>query len=176
MNRILFFFISGITSLATVTASVSKFLILGGSSNTAHALIKQLSVQQKPCTIFARNTDKVKTLFSQYDTIEYVEGSASEDAELLIATAKGKEYIYLGQDFPYTIWEKCLGRLVDTVIAAATKTGATIIYPGRIYKYGLVEEIFEDTEPQPNSHQGEVLEKIENQLINAAIEKKCPSV
>ncbi len=174
MNRIVFSLFLAMLSLVALAATGSEYLILGGSSNTAYALIKHLSVQKKPCTVFVRDPRKVKALFQQYDTIEYVQGNATEDAELLRRNAEGKKFIYIGQDFPFTIWEKYLNQLVDNVINASFETGATIIYPGRIYKYGLTNEITEESEPNPNSKQGEVLEAVEQKLLNAAIEKQCP--
>ncbi|MBT5193825.1 MAG: NAD(P)H-binding protein [Rhodospirillaceae bacterium] len=58
------------------------------------------------------------------------------DSENLAAACDGCDVIVNALNPPYPRWAEDLPRLTTSVIAAARKTGATVMIPGNVYNYG----------------------------------------
>ena len=155
----------------TRTFTSDAWCVVGPNRGVGYALTDELGKRNITCRVLSRNTEKTKKLFKSRQTVAVVKGEATS-TEDLVKVAKGCKYIFLGQSFPYgDNWEKNVHAMVDGAIAASKVTGATIIYPGRTYKYGSLSPLKEESVAQPNSHQGRVLKAVEEKLMNAANEK-----
>lgn len=149
----------------------SEWLILG-SQSTSYALTRSL-LKNGPATVLVRNREKVEKLFENKKNLTIIEGDATQSLATLEKAAAGKKYLYIGQTFPYKVWEKSLTSLIKNCIEVGKKTGIMLVYPGRVYKYGEIRSITETTQPKPNSHQGRVLKQIEDDLERAALKENC---
>jgi nucleoside-diphosphate-sugar epimerase len=158
------------------TATNSEhWLVIGGTRGVAHALVSELAHQNISCTVFVRDAAKARRYFGDKETVSIVEGEVATDAEGLIEVAHDTSHIFMGQSFPYSIWEKSLRSSIDNCLAAAQDSGAQFIYPGRIYPKGLQTPITEATpnEPLGDCKQGAVLKEIEAAIEQATLDGKC---
>ena len=85
---------------------------------------------------------------------------ASED---MTAAAMGADVIVNGLNPPnYHDWAKNIPAITTQVIAAAKASGASVVIPGNIYNFGLVNgEINEHTPQRPNSRKGKIRVEME---------------
>lgn len=162
-------------------ARPAHYTIVGGSRGAGWAFAEHLLQDNKNTVkLFVR---KAKTVASKYKksirTPQIISGEATKlsDVKKLVNAVRGSDYLVIAQSFPYKIWEKSLRALVANCIEACRQTGATLVYFGRIYKYGLLDKvngttdpviINENSIPQPTSVQGGVLNDIERAIENAA--------
>lgn len=168
----------------TATKAVARpaqYTIVGGSRGAGWALAQHLLQDDKNTVkLFVR---KPKSVASKYKhntrPPQILSGEATKLSEVkkLVNATRGSDYLVIAQSFPYKIWEDSLRALVANCIEACRQTGATLIYFGRVYKFGLLDKvngttdpiiITESSLPQPNSVQGGVLHDIERAIENAA--------
>jgi nucleoside-diphosphate-sugar epimerase len=100
---------------------------------------------------------------------EIVEVDA-RDAESVIAAASGADVVLHALNVPYTEWARLALPFADTAIAAAQKSGATLVFPGNVYGYGagMPPLIDEATPARPTSRKGAMRLAIEARMRNAA--------
>lgn len=171
---------SFLTLIAVVASSVSlcantaseKWLIIGGTRGAGYALAQELESRMKDdknlsCSLFVNDEKKAKKLFGESSALNWTEGKVATDIKSLEKAAQGATYIVIAATFPYKIWEKSIGGMIDNCLTVARKENSTLIYLGRIFKYGKQKNITEESEATPNSTQGRVLKKIEEQLEQA---------
>lgn len=156
-------------------SSTENWLIVGGTRGVSHALVTELTNQDIPCTLFVFDAAKARRYFGDKDTVTIVEGKVAQDQEGLVAAADGASHIFMGQSFPYNIWEQSIRRSITNCLAAAKASGARFIYPGRVYPKGLQTPITEETpsEPVSDCKQGAVLKEIESMIEIAALQGDC---
>lgn len=148
-------------------------LVLGATGSIGYAVTANLLARQLPVTILVRNRAKAEALFQNRPTLTIVEGDA-QDAALLNRTARGKDFIFHGINYPYHKWFGNMDAVTSKVIDAAHQTRATIILPGNVYNFGLaMEPIREDSQPNPCTRKGQLRVAIEARLEQAARAGKC---
>jgi len=151
-----------------------EWLILGGTRGVGFALATELKSRKIPFSLFVRNARKAHKLFEDHPLITIIKGEVTKDKTAIEQAAQHVKYIVLAQSLPYNNeWEKNTRQTLHNALFAAQKSGAMLIYPGRVYKYGLTTPITEETESNPNSHQGHVLNQIETDLMEAAYHGVC---
>ncbi|KAI8375163.1 hypothetical protein BD560DRAFT_392893 [Blakeslea trispora] len=73
---------------------MNRVFILGGTGHIGTKLVKNLTANQVPVTLYVRNPDKVKVTFSNLDLIETVQGDY-EDLTQLKESLKGHTRLFL---------------------------------------------------------------------------------
>lgn len=104
--------------------------------------------------------------------IDWVEGDAM-DADAVRAAARGAAVILHAVNPPgYQNWEKLVLPMIDSSIAAARASGATIVLPGTIYNYDpAISMVIDENTPQTaRSRKGQVRIAMEKHLREAAPE------
>jgi len=157
---------------STVEPSTKKlWCIVGGSRGAGNALARNLCDDTSvDCTLFVRDAKKTEDLFKDAPhkpTI--VEGDVTTDLDILMEATAHATYIVIAQIFPYAVWEESFQQMVINCIAAAQESNATLIYYGRIQRYGMVNPITESSIATPNSEQGAVLDRMEKLLEEAGV-------
>jgi hypothetical protein len=161
------------TQLSPSKASESKknWCIVGGSRSIGYALAHNLCNDDTVnCTLFVRDEKKTAKLFKDVKhTPTIVEGDIATDLELLMETTANADYIVIAQTFPYKVWEECFTQMMINCIAAAQACEATIIYFGRIQRYGMINPITETSIAEPNCEQGRIMDEMESLLENSFV-------
>ena len=155
------------------TSKAEHWCVVGGSRGVAHALVTELDKQNIPCTVLVRDTKKVTRYFGTSKNVHIVKGAiTSSSAADLIAASEDATHIFMGQTFPFKIWEKSIRQGVANCLQAAKANDALFVYPGRIYKYGMQTPISETTKaiPADGCTQGAVLREVENSIEQATLD------
>lgn len=155
--------------------SHKRWLIVGGYENIGFGFARYLLDQNIPVTLLVPPTERDKThkLFKNKNNVTITTGYVSAEKCSLRRAAQNCDYILLDMEFPYETWEHEKRKLTRHAITVAQETGALLIYPGRIYSYGLQSPIRENSRQMPNSHQGKVMLDIEQMLKQASEKKNC---
>lgn len=90
----------------------------------------------------------------------------------MITASQGVDVIVNGLNPPmYHDWDTQIPAITDQVITAAKASGATVILPGNIYNFGLVNgEIDENTPHNPNSRKGAIRVAMEDRYRTSGVQ------
>ena len=149
-----------------------KHLVLGATGSIGFAYIAELLKNDIPVAALVRNKEKAEKLFGKNPLLEIIIADAT-DRNALKEIAKNKEYIFHGVNYPYNLWEKYMEKVTENVIEAAGVNESTIIFPGNIYEYGNINEIKEETIPNPTTRKGKIRLKLHDLLLAAAESNIC---
>ncbi len=152
--------------------NINHFLIFGGTGSIGYAFAQEALKHNEQVTLLVRNKQKAQKLFKQAPNLELVEGDAT-DAALLKELGAEATHIFHGINYPYHQWEGNMERVTANVIEAAAQNKATILFPGNIYNYGLVQTITETTPELPCTRKGAIRVKLEQMLRKAAEQTRC---
>jgi nucleoside-diphosphate-sugar epimerase len=99
---------------------------------------------------------------------EVVEVDA-RDIDGVIEAARGADVILHALNVPYTQWWAAALPLAESAIAAARASGATLVFPGNLFIYGIgIPAIVDEATPvRPTSRKGEIRAAIEARLRDA---------
>lgn len=174
MNKKLFIFLTLVPFFSSPTPvtepTVSKWVIVGGTRGAGYALAKELcKTNANGCTLIVRDDQKATALFAnEVNKPTIIAADVTTDINAITEAATGASYLVIAALFPYTVWADSFQAMIINCIAAAQATNATIIYYGRIQRYGLVNPITETSIPAPNSDQGIILDAMEKLLEECA--------
>jgi len=89
----------------------------------------------------------------------------------MTSAAMGADVIINGLNPPmYHDWKRTIPAITSQVIAAAKASGATVIIPGNIYNFGMIDGQIDLTTPQyANSRKGRIRIEMENAYRDAGI-------
>ena len=144
-------------------------LVLGATGGFGGALARELIRRGRPIRVFARQPDKAAARLGDAALCEFVQGDVA-DREGLIRAAQGCGAIVDGINYPFHKW---LPRMVEAnanLIAAARRSGATILFPGNVYGLGRQSgrSLPETAENRPSSRKGAIRVQLEQALKRAA--------
>jgi nucleoside-diphosphate-sugar epimerase len=172
MNKKLFIFFAFVPFFVTTTPeqTVPKWVIVGGTRGAGYALANELcKTNDCSCTLIVRDDKKAQTLFANAtNKPTIIAADVATDLATLTQTATGASYIVIAALLPYAVWADSFQAMIINCIAAAQETNATLIYYGRIQRYGLVNPITETSISAPNSDQGIILDAMEKLLEECA--------
>jgi nucleoside-diphosphate-sugar epimerase len=150
-----------------------KYLVLGATGGMGYAFTCELLNHGIETDILVRDRNKAAKLFHQNPLLNIHVGDVLNKDSLMNA-ASGMDVIFHGINFPYQHWYKYMKPVTSNVVEAARQTNATILFPGNIYAYGLVNEpIREETVPHPHTKKGKLRLELENMLEEATADKQC---
>jgi nucleoside-diphosphate-sugar epimerase len=104
------------------------------------------------------------------DGLEWVRGDALDIAEVARA-AEGVSVIVHGVNPPgYRNWKGLALPMLESTIAAATKSGALIVFPGTVYNFGpeTFPLVGEDAPQRPRTRKGRIRVAMERRLFEAS--------
>ena len=91
----------------------------------------------------------------------------------VLAAAQGVQVIFHGANPPgYANWARLVPPMLESVIAAARATGASIAFPGNVYNYGpdAWPELSETSPQHPKTRKGAIRVQLEARLAAVAAE------
>jgi nucleoside-diphosphate-sugar epimerase len=94
----------------------------------------------------------------------------ARDAQSVVAAASGADAVLHALNVPYADWGRLALPLVDTAIAAARESRATLVFPGNLYNYGvgMPVRIDETVMMRPTSRKGALRVAVETRIREAA--------
>jgi nucleoside-diphosphate-sugar epimerase len=151
----------------------SQHLVLGATGSMGYAYVAELLANNIRVTALVRNIRKAEQLFNRNELLELVEGDVN-DFSLLQKTARHKNVIFYGINYPYQEWATRMMPTTDLVIKVALENNATILFPGNIYAYGnFPEPIKEDSIPLLTTAKGKLRWRVIHQLELATQQGDC---
>src|SRR5690625_1279581 len=137
--------------------SMKKAVVLGATGGMGYALTKELGAQNYEVTAFARNKQKLHTLFGHMSSIIICPGDVLVLEELERAV-KGSDIIFHAINLPYAMWGKYLKRVTNNIISVARKHNIKLAIVDNIYSYGkkTAGKVKETTVKNPHTKKGKI--------------------
>lgn len=150
---------------------MEKALVLGASGGMGYAIVKELSQFGVKVVAFARNRNKLETMYEKDPNVKIYSGDVF-DKESLLHAAKGVEVIFHAINIPYHRWEKEQPTLVQNIVDTAEQVNAKLAMVDNIYAFGRSEgKLVEETTPKiPHTKKG----KIRLELQKSAFKSNVP--
>ncbi|WP_026452180.1 NAD(P)H-binding protein [Aequorivita capsosiphonis] len=128
----------------------TKHLVLGATGGIGFSYTAELLSHNIKTTILVRDKEKAIKLFKNNPLLEVIVGDVNNLTQLKEISAN-KEFIFLGINVPYQLWETQMEPIISNVIIAAKQHKATILFPENNYVFGNIDNpITESTVPQPS--------------------------
>jgi nucleoside-diphosphate-sugar epimerase len=143
-------------------------IILGAGGPVSNAVTKELLEKGHAVRLVSRRPVK------EFPSAEWVKTDLKNKEEILRAV-KGATVIYMtaGLKYDKKIWAEEWPLIMQNLIAAASVSGARVIFFDNVYMYGPVNgTMTEDTAYKPSSKKGEIRAIIAEQLMNEAAKGK----
>ena len=142
-----------------------RIIILGGAGQLGRAAAQAFKAAEWQVASLVRGSSAAGAA----PGTEIIELDA-RDSVSVIAAAVGADVVLHALNVAYEEWSQLAIPFADTAIAAARENGATLVFPGNVYNYGLAmpARLDEATPMHPTSHKGAVRVAIETRLREAA--------
>ena len=151
----------------------TKHLVLGATGGIGYSYTVELLSNNIKTTILVRNKEKAIKLFNNNPLLEIIVGDVNNLNQLKEISAN-KEFIFLGINVPYQLWEEQMENIISNVILSAKQNTATILFPENNYAFGNIDEsITESTVPLPSTKKGKLRLRLVNMLKKAAESNDC---
>lgn len=144
--------------------TLKRALVIGGNGG----------IGREACLALKRHGWQVRALVrrlpAEHDGIEWLQGDAMQDADVL-AAARGVAVIVHAVNPPgYKNWDALVLPMLDNTIAAAKAAGARIVLPGTVYNFGpdAFPLLREDSPQHPPTEKGQIRAAMEQRLADAA--------
>ena len=141
-------------------------LVLGATGGIGGTVARRLAAGGWRIRALHRNADKMQATEPAY---EWIAGDAMSAADVTKA-ADGVQVIVHAVNPPgYRNWGELVLPMVDSTIAAAQASGATILLPGTVYNFGpdVFPVLREDSPQNPVTSKGRIRAEMERRLENA---------
>lgn len=142
-------------------------LVLGATGGIGGTVARRLAADGWRIRALHRKVHEMRTREPEF---EWVGGDAMSAADVILA-AEGAELIVHAVNPPgYRNWGELVLPMLDSTIAAAKATGATILLPGTVYNFGPdAFPVLRDGSPQnPVTSKGRIRAEMERRLRDAA--------
>lgn len=155
----------------------SLVLVLGATGSFGSAFARELLQRGCPVRVLARYPEKIPVRLGRVDGFEIVHGDV-QDAETLARAADGCAAIVHAVNYPYPQWIPHLETATANVLAAAKRSGATILFPGNVYGLGrqIGRSLPETAGNFPCSKKGALRVRLERALEAAAITDRVRAI
>ncbi len=141
---------------------MARYLILGAGPVAAALASRLLDAGHHVATATRSGTRLAGTEPLQLD---------ATDTEALAHAARGAEAVYVCTNPPYHQWATQWPPLIDSVSAAAARTGARIVLMGNLYAYGVPDGPMQEDSPlQPADTKGKVRQQAWERLLQVQAE------
>ena len=151
----------------------TKHLVLGATGGIGFSYTVELLSNNIKTTILVRDKEKAIKLFNNNPLLEVIVGDVNNLTQLKEISAN-KEFIFLGINVPYQLWEEQMENIISNVIIAAKQNKATILFPENNYAFGNIDKpITESTVPLPGTKKGKLRLRLVNSLKRATERNDC---
>jgi nucleoside-diphosphate-sugar epimerase len=151
----------------------TKHLVLGATGGIGFSYTVELLSNNIRTTILVRNKEKAIKLFNNNPLLEVIVGDINNLA-LLKEISANKEFIFLGINLPYQLWEEQMENIISNVIISAKQNKATILFPENNYAFGNIDKpITESTVPLPSTKKGKLRLTVVNSFKRATERNDC---
>lgn len=146
---------------------MKKAIVLGASGGMGYALVHELVNRGIETRAFARNQNKLNSLFKDV-SVDIVTGNAY-DADDLKRVCSDVDVIFHTISVPYPEWQMGHPTLMKNVLAAARNGGAKVIVIDNIYAYGRSngQKVSEDANKNPHTKKGKIRLSIDQMAKDA---------
>ncbi|MEL6966038.1 MAG: NAD(P)H-binding protein [Pseudomonadota bacterium] len=140
-------------------------IVLGAAGKFGRAAVDAFSAAGWNVTALLRN-DKAHSFGPKVRIVR----ADVLDTAALSAACEGHDVIIHAVHPPYERWSVLMPKMTQSVIAAASKSGATVLIPGNVYNYGtaMPSVLTEDTPHRPDTKKGALREDMERAFEQAA--------
>jgi nucleoside-diphosphate-sugar epimerase len=142
-------------------------LVLGATGGIGGAVAKRLAEAGWAIRALNRNVEKARQAEPSYD---WRQGDAMSSVDV-VAAAEGAQLIVHAVNPPgYRNWGELVLPMLDSTIAAARATGATVLLPGTIYNFGpdAFPVLRETSAQNPLTSKGRIRAEMERRLKAAS--------
>ncbi len=149
---------------------VKKALVLGASGGMGYAIVHELVGRGVETVAFARNEERLNSLFGNIPGVSIVPGDVA-NLEDLQEAADGVDVIFHAMNIPYEQWESSLATLVKNILAVAELVGAKLAVVDNIYAFGRSggKKITEDHLKNPHTKKGKIRLQTENIIKSSTV-------
>ncbi len=144
------------------SAETNLQVVLGANGGAGRAIVRALAAQGKRVRAVSRS-DRVD--FPQ--EVERLSGDVT-DKPFAQAACAGAAIVYHCVNVPYAKWPTQLPAIMDSVISAASRAQAKLIFVDNLYAYGKVSGALTESTPyRPIGRKGEVRVRLADQVLAA---------
>jgi len=135
-----------------------KVVVLGATGRFGRAAISAFGNAGWTVRAFSRSVPDPRPAGVQ----EWMTGEA-HDRDTVVRAAESCDVIVNALNPPYPSWRRDLPVFTRNVIAAAWRSGATVMLPGNVYNYGagMPSVVSEETPHRPTTRKGRLREEME---------------
>jgi nucleoside-diphosphate-sugar epimerase len=147
-------------------------LVIGAAGGVGGATAAALLAHGWAVRGMSRDPDGARRRKTELAGVEWVRGDSLEPADVLRAAA-GASLIVHGANPPgYRNWAGLQLPMLESTIAAAKASGATIVFPGTVYNFGpdAFPSLGERSPQNPGTRKGAIRVQMERRLERAAQE------
>ncbi|WP_346914787.1 NAD-dependent epimerase/dehydratase family protein [uncultured Roseibium sp.] len=143
-----------------------KIVVLGATGRFGRAAMTAFRTAGWTVRGFSRSMPEPRSA----DAHEWMTGDA-HDRGSVIRAAEGCDVIVNALNPPYPLWRRDLPVFTRNVIAAAWRSGATVMLPGNVYNYGagMPSVLSEETPHRPTTRKGHLREEMERSYAGCGI-------
>jgi nucleoside-diphosphate-sugar epimerase len=145
-------------------------LVIGAAGGIGGATAAALLQHGWSVRAMSRDPDGARRRQPELAGVEWVRGDALEPSDVLSA-ATGASVIMHGANPPgYRNWSGLQLPMLESTIAAARASGASIVFPGTVYNYGpdAFPQLGERSPQNPGTRKGAIRVQMEQRLERAA--------
>lgn len=144
---------------------MGSVIVLGAKGRFGRAAVQAFQHAGWEVSAFGRGLDQ-----KAFGQARCIEGNAQDAAALACACA-GMDVIVHTLNPPYPDWPKVMPLFTRSVIAAAKRSGATVLIPGNIYNYGadMPAVLNEQTPWRPTTAKGKLRVEMEHAFRDAGV-------
>lgn len=135
-----------------------KVVVLGATGRFGRAAMAAFRADGWTVRGFSRSIPDPRPADAQ----EWITGDAY-DRDSIVRASEGCDVIVNALNPPYPLWRRYLPVFTKNVIAAAWRSGATVMLPGNVYNYGagMPSVLSEETPHRPTTRKGRLREEME---------------
>jgi nucleoside-diphosphate-sugar epimerase len=143
-----------------------KVVVLGATGRFGRAALVAFRTAGWTVRGFSRSVPEPRPAEAQ----EWMTGDA-HDRDSVIRATEGCDVIVNALNPPYPLWRLDLPVFTRNVIAAAWRSGATVMLPGNVYNYGsdMPSVLSEETPHRPTTRKGRLREEMEQSYAGCGI-------
>jgi nucleoside-diphosphate-sugar epimerase len=115
-------------------------VVFGAGGGAGGALVRALTARGRTVRAVTRSGVDLPA-------VDDVRADAT-DPEAALRAAEGATVVYHCVNVPYAEWDEKLPRIMDNLVSAAARAGATLVYADNLYMYGLPSGAMAESTPE----------------------------
>ncbi len=145
-----------------MNTSSQLHVVLGATGGVGQSIVQELAAQGLAVRAVNRSGRPVEGVAAQVIAADLM------NRESALAACQGAGVIYHCAGLPYHQWEASFPVMLDNIIAAASATGATLVYADNCYMYSPTSQPLTEESPQtPITRKGRLRKRLTETLLAA---------